>query len=197
MVAMTRPFRRSPPEPADVLRQVKRELNGVASDLRTGAKRARKQVKRQVNDVVKAIVDTVHEEAERFFDERRDRAASKVEKVGKLVHQASHALHAVRMDGVADAIDSAAERVESLSDYIKDRNLNDIIQDAGDVVNQHKALAIGGLFVTGFAIARFLKASEANIEQDDEADEDRGERRSSERSLARTRPRDGGGGKRR
>jgi Mg2+ and Co2+ transporter CorA len=183
---MTRPLRRTPPEPAEVLRQVKQQFSGVASDLRTTAKRAKKQAKRQVNDVVKAIVETVHEEAERLFDERRDRAAAKVEKLGKMVHQASHALHAVRMDGVADAIDSAGERVESLSEYIKDRNLNDIIQDAGEIVNEHKALAIGGLFITGFAVARFLKASEANLDNADDEDSD------SPRSSGRKRLRSGG-----
>lgn len=187
---MTRPFRRTPPEPADVLRQVKQEFSGVASGLRTSATRAKKQVKRQVNDVVKAIVDTVHEEAERLFDEQRDRAASKVQKAGKMIHQASHALHAVRMDGVADAIDAAAERVESFSDYITERNLNDIIHDAGDLVNRHKGLAIGGLFITGFAIARFLKASESGAR--DGEGSDRGSRRSSSSRRDRSR-----GGKRR
>ena len=137
--------------------------------------------------MVKAIVDTVHEEAERLFDEQRDRAASKVQKVGKMVHQASHALHAVRMDGVADAIDSAAERVESFADYIKDRNLDDILQDASDIVNEHKALAIGGLFVTGFTVARFLKASEANVNDDDRVTSSRKRERSRGRSNVKRR----------
>ena len=182
MVAMHRPLGRTrpPSDAAEVLRQVRQQVGDVTSDLKNGAKRARKHVKRQVDEVVQTILDTVHEEAERLFDAQRDRAASKVERVGKMVHQASHALHAVRMDGVADYIDSAAEQVEGLSDYIKDRNLNDILQDAGEIVSRNKGLAIGGLFLTGFAVARFLKASEAQAgaDEDEESDEDGGEQES-------------------
>ena len=196
---MHRPLGRTPPpsEPAEVLRQVKRELRDVASDLRSGTRRATKQAKRQVNEVVRAIVDTVHEEAERLFDAQRDLAASKVERVGKMVHQASHALHAVRMDGVADYIDSAAEQVESLSDYIKERNLNDILQDAGEIVSRNKGLAIGGLFLTGFAVARFLKASEAQAGVDDEEESDEDDGGGRERPSRRNGTRDRGARRRR
>lgn len=187
MVAMSRVLRRKqPPEPAEVLRQIGDEVNDAAFKLKTGAVHARKQLKRQVNDVVKTIVDTVHEEAERLFDEQRDRAASKVAKVGKMVHQASHALHAVRLDGVADYVDSAADQVERASEYIQERNLNDMVQDAGEIVSQHKALAIGGLFVTGLAIGRFLKASESQAGEDDDAAEDDGEDDRSQRRRKRS-----------
>jgi hypothetical protein len=176
VVAMRQAKRKSD-EPGDVLRRVRKQVKGVAGQVKSGAIEATRGVKQEVLDVSRAVADTVNQEAERVFDEQRDRAAAKVSRVSKVARQTAHALHAVRMDAVADVVDAAAERVDSASKYIKQRDLGEVMDDASEVVNRHRALAVGGLFLAGFAAARFLKATAERDEADDqdELDDERGD----------------------
>lgn len=148
----------------DVLREV-RELKEraveVAQRLTTGARAAREQVMQQAAEVTRAVADGVREEAERLFDEQKGRLGSKAERWGKSIRQGAHALRAVKAEGVAEVVDQAAERVGGLSDYLEDRSLGDLLDDAEDVARRHPGLVVGTLFVTGLLAARFVKASAA------------------------------------
>ena len=108
---------------------------------------------------MRSLAKSLQQEAEDAFEEKRGTAASKVAKVGKAIGQAAHALHAVKMDGVAEYIDAAAEQFERASDYIKQSDLRRVSDAASEFINRHRAVVAGGLFITGLAVARFLKAS--------------------------------------
>jgi hypothetical protein len=112
----------------------------------------------------------VKEEAERVFEAQRGRASSKAEKIGKVVRQTAHALRAVRLDSVAEQVEAGAQKVDDASEYIKERNLTEVLQDAEEIVQRNRGLAVGGLFIAGFALARFLKASEPQAEDEGEQD---------------------------
>ena len=56
-------------------------------------------------------------------------------------------------------VDQAADQVERLSEYVRER---DVVQIAGDVekfARREPALFLGGAFVLGLCAARFLKSS--------------------------------------
>jgi len=150
--------REAEPTLTEVLSDIKRELTDLASQL------------------MPALNEIVLEEAERLFQKERGYAANKVAKAGRVVHQAAHALHAVRLSGVADLIDDTADYIESTSEYIAERDLDAILQDAGDIINRNRALVLGALFVAGLAAARVLKSSApdgaARDEDERQGDED-------------------------
>ena len=141
--------------------------------------------KRQAQEAIK-------EEAERLFDEQKGKAASKVTRYGKAVHQAAHALRAVKAEGLAEYADSAADAVEGLTSYLEERNLAQVLQDAGEVARRHPGMVIGGMFLTGFAAARFLKASASREGEEGQSDDESGgeageEEESSSRGQSRRR----------
>jgi len=148
--------------------------------IRTAATATAGDVKRQVRQVTNAIVETVKDEAQNLLDEQRDAAVAKVGGASKVARRVAHALRAVRLDDVANLADSAAERAEDLSAYVKESDVTQVLQDAEDLARRHRVLVTGGLFVVGFALARFLKAGE-------ERDDGEGQGRSS-RSSASSRP---------
>ena len=158
------------PAPAEVLRQVKEQVADVAAQVRDAAADAKDEVAGQVSEVVSAVAESLREEAERVFDRQRDDAATKVTRLGKAVHQAAHALRAVRMDGPAEYVDAAGGQMERAAGYIRERELNEVLRDAGEVVDRNRGLALGGLFLAGLAAARFLKASRerAGDDRDDQ-----------------------------
>jgi hypothetical protein len=157
-----------------MLQQVKERAAEVANYVRSGTRAATQQLKETAAEVTRAIKETVKEEAERLFEEHRGRVSSRAVKVGKATRQVAHALKAVRLDAAADQVEAGARRVDDASQYIKERNLTEILQDAEEIVQRNRGLAVGGLFIAGFALARFLKASESR-EDSGEGDQDQGD----------------------
>src|SRR4051794_25609377 len=59
----------------------------------------------ELKDALESVGDSIRESVEEYFDQRRDFAASKVSKVGSIVHQAAHALQAVKLDPIGQYVD--------------------------------------------------------------------------------------------
>lgn len=176
------PTRSDGPDVVEQLKELKGRAADVAGAVRESAGSAAGQVKKKAADMTRAVTGTIKEEAERLFDEQKGKAASKVTRYGKVIHQAAHALRAVKAEGLAEYVDSAGEKVEGLTDYLEERNLTQVLQDAGEVARRHPGMTIGGMFLTGLALARFLKASAERDESDEnsgEAEEESGHRGSS------------------
>jgi len=161
------------PDVVDQLKQFRERAAEVAGTVRDGAGNAVEQVKQKAADVTRAISSTLRDEAERLFDEQKGKAASKVGRYEKMIQQVAHALRAVKADPVAELVDSAAGQGGGGTDYLEERNLAQVLEDAGEVARRHPGMMIGGMFLTGLAVARFLKASDSRPEED--GDEEGGE----------------------
>lgn len=162
------------------LRQLKQRAAEVAENVGSRAADVTGQLKEKAAEMSRAVTDTIKDEAERLFDEQKGKAASKVARYGKVIHQAAHALHAVKADALAGYVDSAGGAVEGLTDYLEERTLAQVLEDTAEVARRHPGMMLGGMFVAGLAAARFLKASasrdEAGGDGDDggEGEEERG-----------------------
>ena len=168
----------------DVLRQMRGKALDVAERVRSGTREVKEQVMQKASELTRAVTDGVKEEAERFFDEQKGKLGARAQRVSKVINQAAHALHAVKADGIAEAVDAAAGRVEQASSYIAERSLGELIGDAEDVARQHPALMLGGLFAAGLIAARFVKASASREESTGDAPEPAGARRAGRRTSA-------------
>ena len=146
-------------------RHLKDQAAELAKRVRGGARAAKEQVRHTAAEVTYAAAGAVREEAERVFGKQKSKATSKVARLGKSAHQVAHALHAVRFDAAADYVDAAAEQLNQASQYLEDHNLSQVIRDAGELARRHPAVAVGGMFLTGLALARFLKASAARANE--------------------------------
>lgn len=162
--------RRDIPDVVEQFKGLKGRAADAAGSIRATAGSAVQQVKQKATDMTRAIQGTIQEEAERLFEEQKGKAASKVARCGKLIHQAAHALNAVNADGLADFADGAAEKVEEVTGYLEERNLAQVLQDAGEAARRHPGVMLGGMFVAGFALARFLKASDSPHDAESEGD---------------------------
>jgi hypothetical protein len=62
---------------------------------------------------------------------------------------------------VADYADSFASQVQRATNYLRDKNIEEVGRDIEQFARQNPAVFIGGAFLLGVAAARFLKSSEA------------------------------------
>lgn len=60
---------------------------------------------------------------------------------------------------IADLASGAAEAVENVSTRLRDATVDDIITETSQLARQQPAFFIGGAFVLGFLLARFLKST--------------------------------------
>jgi hypothetical protein len=152
----------------EMLSRVKEGASDVAQYVKDGARAARQKVRETATEATRAIKETVQEEAEQMYEKQKDKIVSRVSTAGKVVKQAARALHVMKADALAEYAKQAADRVEDATHYLEEHNLTDVLEDTGDIVRRHQALAVGGMFIAGFALSRFLKASQARHQASEE-----------------------------
>ncbi|MDB5294868.1 MAG: hypothetical protein JWO31_851 [Phycisphaerales bacterium] len=143
---------------------VARVRNGAAEAARAAkaqAEAAARQIQQAAGEATHEALTAVRERAQHAYDERKQLWVERATRAGEVVSQTAHALRAVKADQMAEYVDGASERVVQATDYLEGHTLSQIIEDANGVVRRHRAVAVGGMLVAGFAVARFLKASAA------------------------------------
>jgi len=159
--------RQEPDELKELLERAKDEAADTFRIVKNKTHAAIQNVKQTTQDLAGGVMNAVQEEAERAYEQQKERVVGRVQKVGKLTKQAAHALRAVKADDAAEFVDRAAERVGQTRDYLEDKTLSQMLEDASDVVRRHQGVVAGGLVIVGFALARFLKSSASRDQQDD------------------------------
>jgi len=131
--------------------QVKEEAKGLASEAKNQALGMASQAKDHVQNLV---------------GERKDRAAEQISNFAGSLRDAARKLE--EGDGGATALGryatTAAEQVDRVSQYLRDRDLNSFVRDAETFARRHPDVFLGGTFIAGLVLARFFKASERRNE---------------------------------
>ena len=178
---------------------VARIRGGTAEAVRSVKSQARataRQLEEAAGELTHTVVNTVREGARHAVEQQKGQALVGVARVGEVASQAAHALRAVKADGMAEYVDAASRRVERATEYLEERTVTEMIDDASEVVRRNRTIAVGGMLVAGFAISRFLKASasRAAVAADADGKGKRSRRRragkGSSRSNGRARRRD-------
>ncbi len=62
-------------------------------------------------------------------------------------------------EALASYVDMASDQMRRFADQIRQRGVTDMIDDVGQFARRRPALFIGGAFLVGLGIARFLKST--------------------------------------
>jgi uncharacterized protein YjbJ (UPF0337 family) len=127
--------------------QVKEEAKGLASEAKNQASGIASQARDHVQNLV---------------GERKDRAAEQIGSFAGSLRDAARKLE--DGDGGATALgryaQTAADQVDRVSQYLRDRDLSSFVRDAETFARRHPDVFLGGTFIAGLILARFFKASE-------------------------------------
>jgi len=172
----------------EIVSRMRQGASGALQSVMQSAQSVSQQIKETTGEVTGAVVETLLDEADRIYRKQKKPALSRISNLTKIADRTAHALHAVKADGVAEYVQQAAEQVDGITEYLDDRSLDEILEDAGEIVQKNRAVAMGGMFVVAFAVARFLKASASRDEAEDGGggdDDDTGEDDDEQRDAAR------------
>lgn len=149
----------------------RRDRSGLGRETREVADEIRNKGAEQVRAVRQQAVRTGQEAA----DAQKEQAADQVGVVGAALRDAAHRVEEEGPGGVGQYMEVVAEEIEGVSEYLRSRSFSELYRDASDFARSNPEIVLGGMFLAGMAISRFLKSSaEAMEEFDDAYDEDDG-----------------------
>jgi hypothetical protein len=125
--------------------QVKNEAKNLASQ----AKDQTKQVASQARDQVQQLVT-----------QQKDQVAEKLGGLAGVLHDTANRLREDERSGpFGNYADQVANQVDKLSTYLRDNDLRGFVRDTESFARRRPDLFLGGTFLAGLMLARFLKAS--------------------------------------
>jgi len=91
-------------------------------------------------------------------DEQKNRAADGLGGIADVIRSASDELRSEN-ETLASYVDMAGDQMRRFADQIRQRGIADMMDDVGQFARRRPALFIGGAFLVGIGIARFLKST--------------------------------------
>jgi len=123
------------------------------------AKQTAGELATQARESAGELVDQAKEQAKPRLESQKERAAGSLGSAAHALRQTGRQLRDQDEGGVAQSADRAAEQIERFSDYLRARDVDDLIGEAEHFARRQPVLFLGGAFLLGVLGARFLKAS--------------------------------------
>jgi hypothetical protein len=140
------------PNQGNVAQQAKEQVRHLADD----AKQETSRMASQAGDMVQGLVG-----------KQKDQAVEKLGGVAGALRDVGNRLQ--EQDGEAGfgqyAV-RAADQVDRLTGYLRERDLNTFVRDTEGFARRHPDVFLGGTFLAGLLLARFLKSSSSNRDED-------------------------------
>jgi hypothetical protein len=127
------------------------------------AERAGRAVEQYKSTAIERL-GSAREQAESTLDAQRHHVTDRIQRVGDLLRGASEQLRH-EDETVARYMDVASVRVERVAQYINNADFSSLADDINRFARERPAWVIGGSFLAGLAIARFLKSTAPSTER--------------------------------
>lgn len=129
---------------------------GVAQEAKEQAKNLAHDAKEQAKSAANQARDHVQE----LVGRQKDQAAERLGSLAGALREAGRKLNEGEQAGdFGRYADRAAEQVERLSTYLRDHDARSFVRDTETFARRRPDLFLGGTFIAGLMLARFLKAS--------------------------------------
>ena len=157
--------------------QTAQELKGAASQATTAATEATRRAAAQAKDKAGQLVGQATEQAKQLtqqltqqateqgatmFNEQKSKAAQSLGGVASALRCAATSLHDEHDKHLGALTDSLADNVENAAAYLRDADPRQLMSAAGDFARRRPEWVLGGAFIAGLALVRFLKASRSD-----------------------------------
>lgn len=153
--------------------KVKDKVEDAKDSVQETASHLATEVREKGSHIAEEGREKAHEIGDRAQDMARSRAEEQKERVTNGMRTFADALRRGCDDLSTDQnqyrplLNSAADRVEGVSRYLEQHDVDDLTNEVRRFAREHTPLFIGGAFALGFAGARFLKSSPERAHDDD------------------------------
>jgi len=134
-------------------------LGGTVQGVTDQAKDTAGQVVDQAKETAGQVAEQAKQQATSQLESQKERAVDTLVTVGQALRQTGQHLHEQEQPGVGGYIEQAAERVETLTNYLRTRDVAALLAETQDLARQRPGIFLSGAVIFGFIGARFLKSS--------------------------------------
>jgi hypothetical protein len=135
--------------------QVQQKAGQVADRVQEAAAPAVEQVQQTAGQVV----DQAREQVATRAESQKDRVVDALSMVAQAVRQTGQELRSQDQAGMAGYVDQAARTVERTANFLRARDMGQILDETQWFARRNPALFLGGAFALGLLGARFIKSS--------------------------------------
>ena len=138
--------------------QPPRETSGGRAPMED-MKDAARQTGDQVKEQAKSAAETLRQQGEGFFAEQKGRAAGELTTLSSAIRGAADKLRSDDETYAASYAEMAADKLENAARFIGDQDVGSLVREVERAARRRPELFLGGMFLVGLGISRFLKAS--------------------------------------
>jgi hypothetical protein len=104
------------------------------------------------------IIGGIKQNVTSRVDEQKNRAADGLGGIANVIRNAGNELR-TENEALASYVDAASDQLRRFADQIREKGVADMLDDVHSFARRRPALFVGGAFLVGLGIARFLKSS--------------------------------------
>lgn len=131
---------------------------GMGASAQNGLKATARDVAGQVRSAASSTATRAREEVQRFATEKKSSAAERIDSYSSAIHESARSLEE-KDPNIAWFTHRAADRLQGIADYVRNRDFDEFRHDVEDVARRHPALFFGGLFAAGLLLGNVLKST--------------------------------------
>ncbi len=98
-------------------------------------------------------------EAKNLANSRKEQASESLEGLARALRNTEQQFHQENKPGLAHYTEKAAGKVENLSQYLKNTDVEDLLRSAESLAKRQPVMVIAGAFIAGIFLARMIRSS--------------------------------------
>jgi ElaB/YqjD/DUF883 family membrane-anchored ribosome-binding protein len=134
-------------------------LGSSSEETAESVKSAAEQAKAKAEASTRELREQAKESAKSAAAGQTSRAGHALGTAAEAFRETGRNLREKDMNMMANLADRTAERMQDISGYLLENEIDDLIDDAEEFVRRRPVLSISGAFFAGVVLSRFLKAS--------------------------------------
>jgi hypothetical protein len=123
------------------------------------AKDAARQTGEQLKQQAESAAESLRQQGEGFFAEQKSKAANELTSLSSAIRGAADKLRSDDESHTARYAELAADKLDGVADFIGKQDLRSLASEIERAARRRPELFLGGMFLVGLGISRFLKAS--------------------------------------
>ena len=137
------------------------ETGGRSEGDRPKMEQQKEDLKAKAQDLKQELKEKTMSRSKSTIESQKGKAAAGLESMARALRKTSETFQGENQRGISQYAKQLAGKMEGASHYVRDKNIDELIDDAGKFVQRQPVLALSGIFTMGFIVARFLKSSSA------------------------------------
>jgi len=142
----------------DAIAGAKTALSSATDSAKSQVGELAEQAKTKVSELTSQATDKVKEQ----LGEHKDKATEGLTAITDVIRQSATTLEEKGQAPIAGAVSGFAGQIENFAGYLQGKSIDELAEDVTVYAKQNPQLFVGGAFLLGVALARFLKSSGRN-----------------------------------